>query len=66
MYPTFDKIREMAAAGDYKRIPICKELYADSYTGRDDENLAKGKSPLLSAGKCQSERGVGQIFFSWI
>ena len=31
MYPTFDKIREMAA-GDYKRIPICKELYADSYT----------------------------------
>lgn len=32
MYPTFDKIREMTAAGDYKRIPICKELYADSYT----------------------------------
>ena len=32
MYPTFDKIRKMAAAGDYKRIPICKELYADSYT----------------------------------
>ena len=32
----------------------------------DDENLTKGKSPLLSAGKCQSERGVGQIFFSWI
>ena len=31
MYPTFEKIREMAA-GDYKRIPICKELYADSYT----------------------------------
>ena len=31
MYPTFDKIREMAA-GDYKRVPICKELYADSYT----------------------------------
>ena len=31
MYPAFDKIREMAA-GDYKRIPICKELYADSYT----------------------------------
>ena len=26
MYPTFEKIREIAA-GDYKRIPICKELY---------------------------------------
>ena len=32
MYPTFDEIREMAAAGTYKRIPVCKELYADSYT----------------------------------
>ena len=32
MYPTFDQIREMAAAGIYKRIPVCKELYADSYT----------------------------------
>ena len=67
MYPTFDKIREMAAAGDYKRIPICKELYADSYTPVEMMRIsAKGKSPLLSAGKCQSERGVGQIFFSWI
>ena len=32
MYPTVEKIREMAATGNYKRIPICKELYADSYT----------------------------------
>ena len=32
MYPAFDEIREMAAAGTYKRIPVCKELYADSYT----------------------------------
>ena len=32
MYPTVEKIREMAATGKYKRIPICKELYADSYT----------------------------------
>lgn len=32
MYPTLEKLREIAAAGDYKRIPICKELYADSYT----------------------------------
>ena len=32
MYPTLEKLREIAATGDYKRIPICKELYADSYT----------------------------------
>lgn len=63
MYPTFDKIREMAA-GDYKRIPICKELYADSYT--PVEMMRKGKSSLLSAGKRQPERSVGQVFFSGI
>ena len=32
MYPSVEKVREMAAAGNYKRIPVCKELYADSYT----------------------------------
>ena len=32
MYPPVEKVREMAAAGNYKRIPVCKELYADSYT----------------------------------
>ena len=32
MYPTLEKLKEIAAAGDYKRIPVCKELYADSYT----------------------------------
>ena len=32
MYPSVEKVREMAAVGNYKRIPVCKELYADSYT----------------------------------
>ena len=66
MYPTFEKIREMAT-GDYKRIPICKELYADSYTPVEMMRiLPKGESSLLSAGKRQPERSVGQVFFSGI
>jgi anthranilate synthase component 1 len=32
MYPTFETIRELAATGKYRRIPICRELYADRYT----------------------------------
>ncbi len=32
MYPSVEKVREIAAAGNYKRIPVCKEVYADSYT----------------------------------
>ena len=32
MYPSFETIKELAASGMYKRIPVCRELYADRYT----------------------------------
>ena len=32
MYPTPDEIRTIAASGEYKRIPVCREIYADRYT----------------------------------
>ena len=32
MYPTLDEIRTIAASGDYKRIPVCREIFADRYT----------------------------------
>ncbi len=32
MYPTLETIRELAATGEYRRIPVCRELYADRYT----------------------------------
>jgi len=32
MYPTFDEIKTMAASGEFKRIPVCRELFADRYT----------------------------------
>ena len=32
MYPTLEKVKEIAASGEYRRIPVCKELYADRYT----------------------------------
>lgn len=32
MYPTFETIKEIASEGIYRRIPVCRELYADRYT----------------------------------
>ncbi len=66
MYPTFDKIREMAA-GDYKKNSnLQRVIRRQLHTSRDDADSAKGKSSLLSAGKRQPERSVGQVFFSGI
>ena len=32
MYPTMEDIRKIAAKGQYKRVPVYRELYADRYT----------------------------------
>ena len=32
MYPTIENIKEIAAKGQCKRVPVCREVYADRYT----------------------------------
>ena len=32
MYPSLEKVREIAASGEYRRIPVCMEMLSDSYT----------------------------------
>lgn len=32
MYPELEKVKAFAKSGEYKRIPVCRELYADSFT----------------------------------
>lgn len=32
MYPSYETVSQLAATGQYRRIPICQELYADRYT----------------------------------
>lgn len=32
MYPTLEQAKEIAASGQYKRIPVCRELFADRFT----------------------------------
>ena len=31
MYPSLDKVKEIAASGDYRRIPVCREMLSDRY-----------------------------------
>ena len=32
MNPTLEEIRKIAESGEYRRIPVCRELYSDRYT----------------------------------
>lgn len=32
MYPSYETIHQLAATGQYRRVPVCRELYADRYT----------------------------------
>lgn len=32
LFPTLPDVRTLAESGDYRRIPVCRELYADSIT----------------------------------
>ncbi|MCC8178859.1 MAG: anthranilate synthase component I [Cloacibacillus sp.] len=32
MYPTLEDVRALARSGDYRRVQVCRELYADRYT----------------------------------
>ena len=36
MNPTLDEVRKIAQTGLYKRIPVCRELYADRYKNDND------------------------------
>ena len=32
MYPSLETVKQLASQGDYKRIPVCRELFSDKYT----------------------------------
>lgn len=63
MYPTFEKTGK--ATGDYKRIPICKELYADSYTPVEMMRILQKASHhcYLLESASRAKRGAGILFW---
>ncbi len=32
MYPELEEVKRIFASGDYKRVPVCKEIYGDAFT----------------------------------
>ena len=32
MYPSLEEVKLIASQGEYRRIPVCRELYADRFT----------------------------------
>ena len=67
MYPTTRKYQRDCSKGTVQKssgLPgsVCGQIY----TGGSYENFKKGKQTLLSARKCQPDRSLGTLFFSWI
>jgi anthranilate synthase component 1 len=58
MYPSLEKVKELFHTGKYKRIPVCKELYADRYTPVEVMRILRNASRhcylLESAGQTET------------
>ena len=44
MYPTLEEVKNLAAGGAYRRIPVSRELYADRYTPVEVLRTLRGAS----------------------
>jgi len=66
MYPTIEDIRKIAAKGQYKRVPVCREVYADRYTPVEAMRTLRKASRHCYLLECQPDRSMGKIFFPGI
>ena len=64
MYPSLEEVKKIAVSGEYRRIPVCRELYADRYTPVEVLRTLRGSSRhcylLESASQTES---WGRYFF---
>ena len=44
MYPSLEEVKKIAVSGEYRRIPVCRELYADRYTPVEVLRTLRGSS----------------------
>ena len=44
MYPTREEVKKLAASGEYKRVPVCREIYADEFTPVQVMRILRGAS----------------------
>ena len=54
MYPSLETVKQLASQGDYKRIPVCRELFSDKYTPVEVMRMLKKASHhCYLSGKCK-------------
>ena len=67
MYPTLETIKQFAQKKEYRRIPLCRELYADRYTPVEVMRILLKASRHCYLLESASQTEVwGQIFFPGI
>lgn len=58
MYPSLETVKELTKSGQYRRIPVCRELYADRYTPVEVIRILRNASRhcylLESAGQAET------------
>lgn len=58
MYPSLETVKELTKSGQYRRIPVCRELYADRYTPVEVMRILRNASRhcylLESAGQAET------------
>ena len=56
-----ENIKKIKNLNDYKRVPICKEIYSDFITPIEAMRILKSKS--VNAFLLESVEGLGKIYF---
>ena len=65
MYPTIEDIRKIAAKGQYKRVPVCREVYADRYTPVEAMRTLRKASRHCYLLESASRQKYGEDILSW-
>lgn len=65
MYPTLETIKQLAQTKEYRRIPLCRELYADRYTPVEVMRILRKASRTATCWKAPARQRYGADILSW-
>ena len=66
MYPTLETIRQLAQTKEYRRIPLCRELYADRYTPVEVMRILRKPAAIVICWKVPVRQKCGAGIFSGV
>lgn len=65
MYPTLETIRQLAQTKEYRRIPLCRELYADRYTPVEVMRICEKPAAIVTCWKVPARQKCGAGILFW-